>query len=162
MPPGPVAPGPPPAFAIVIKDAKKSEGLLALWRKDDKVWLEIPAALFDKPLLFSVNISHALGERGLVGSTMGPNWLASFVKVGSTQIHLLALNSAYVATGTAQQLALAQRTIAEGLTARQVEALVKEPLPASAAPPRHAASTSAHNAESRSAPARCAGFPPDM
>ena len=92
----------------MIKDAKKSDGLLALWRKDDKVWLEIPAALFDQPLMFSVNISHALGERGLVGSTMGPNWLASFVKVGSAQIQLLALNTEHVATGAAQQLALAQ------------------------------------------------------
>ena len=107
-PPVPPAPGLPPAFATVIKDAKKSDGLLVLWRKDDKVWLEIPEALFDKPLMFSVNISHALGERGLVGSSMGPDWLASFVKVGSTQIHLLALNTGHVATGTAQQLALAQ------------------------------------------------------
>jgi hypothetical protein len=102
------APGQPPAFATVIKDAKKSEGLLPVWRKDDKVWLEIPAAMFDKPLLFSVNISHSLGERGLVGSTMGPSWLASFVKVGSSQIQLLALNSEHVAKGAPQQLTLAQ------------------------------------------------------
>ena len=115
-PPGPAAsapgappsPGQPPAFATVIKDAKKTDGLLNLWRKDDKVWLEIPVALFDKPLLFSVNISHSLGERGLFGSSMGPDWLASFVRVSSTQIQLLALNSRYVGTGAAQQLALAQ------------------------------------------------------
>jgi hypothetical protein len=107
-PGAPPAPGQPPAFATVIKDAKKTDGLLSLWRKDDKVWLEIPAALFDKPLLFSVNISHALGERGLVGSSMGPDWLASFVRVSSTQIQLLALNSRYVGTGAAQQFALAQ------------------------------------------------------
>ena len=107
-PVAPPTPGQPPAFATVIKDAKKTDGLLALWRKDDKVWLEIPAALFDKPLMFSVNISHSLGERGLVGSSMGPDWLASFVKVGSAQIQLLALNNAFVATGAAQQLALTQ------------------------------------------------------
>jgi len=54
----PPAPGQPPAFATVIKDAKKTDGLLPIWRKDDKVWLEIPAALFDKPLLFNVNIGR--------------------------------------------------------------------------------------------------------
>jgi hypothetical protein len=101
-------PGQPPAFAVVIKDATRTDGVLPLWRKDDKVWLEIPPALFDKPLMFSVNVSHALGERGLSGGTMGPNWLVSFVKVGSAQIQLQALNSEYIASGAAQKVALAQ------------------------------------------------------
>ena len=104
----PPVPGQPPAFAAVIKDAKKIEGLLPIWRKDDKTWLEIPATQFDKPLLFSVNVSHSLGERGLVGSTMGPSWLASFVKTSSTQVQLLALNADHVATGAPQQRALAE------------------------------------------------------
>ena len=36
---GPPVPGQPPAFATVIKDAKKTEGLIAFWQKDEKVWL---------------------------------------------------------------------------------------------------------------------------
>ena len=101
-------PGQPPAFATVIKDAKRSDGLIPLWRKDEKVWLEIDPALLDKPLMFSVNIANSVGERGLHGSTMGPSWLASLVKTTTTQIQLQALNAEHIATGTAQQHALAQ------------------------------------------------------
>lgn len=97
-----------PAFALVVKDAERVDGLIPVWRKDDQVWLEIPVALIDEPLLFSVNISHSLGERGLHGSTMGPSWLASFVRVGSNQIQLQALISDYVATGVPRQYTLEQ------------------------------------------------------
>ncbi len=107
-PPAPPAPGTPPPFATIIKDAKRSDGLLPVWRKDDKFWLEIPAALLDQPLLFSANISHAVGERRLHGSTMGPAWLVSFVKVGQSQIQLQALNTEFVASGKPQQHTLAQ------------------------------------------------------
>ena len=104
----PAVPGQPPLFATVIKDAKRSDGLLPLWRKDDKVWLEIPATLLDQPLMFSANVSHSVGERGLSGSSMGPVWLVSFVKVSSTQVQLQALNTDFVAKGKAQELTLAQ------------------------------------------------------
>lgn len=97
-----------PAFALVVKNAERTDGLIPVWRKDDQVWLEIPVALIDEPLLFSVNISHSLGERGLHGSTMGPSWLASFVRVGSNQIQLQALISDYVATGVPRQFTLDQ------------------------------------------------------
>lgn len=97
-----------PAFASVVNGATRSEGLIPIWRKGDKVWLEIPVDLIDQPLLFSVNISHSLGERGLHGSTLGPSWLASFVQVGSHQIQLQALNSNVVATGVPRQVALEQ------------------------------------------------------
>jgi len=36
--PDPSAPKP---FADVIKDAKQTEGFIPVWRKDDKVWLEL-------------------------------------------------------------------------------------------------------------------------
>lgn len=101
-------PGQPPAFAVVIKDAKRSDGLIPVWRKDEKLWLEIAPARLDQPLMFSVNISNSVGERGLHASTMGPNWLASFVKTTPTQIQLQALNAEHIATGAAQQHALAQ------------------------------------------------------
>ena len=101
-------PGQPPAFAVVIKDAKRSDGLIPVWRKDEKLWLEIAPARLDQTLMFSVNISNSIGERFLHGSSMGPSWLASFVKTTPTQIQLQALNAEHIATGAAQQHALAQ------------------------------------------------------
>ncbi|MBC7732120.1 MAG: DUF5118 domain-containing protein, partial [Bacteriovorax sp.] len=42
-------PGGQPAFAVVIKDAKKSEGLFTLYQKDEKVWIELKPEDFNKP-----------------------------------------------------------------------------------------------------------------
>ena len=94
--PDPAAPKP---FADVIKGATQQAGFVPVWRRDDKVWLEIPAERLDQPFLLSVNVSHSVGERGLYASQMGPSWLASFRKINNTQIQLVALNTNYVATG---------------------------------------------------------------
>src|SRR5262245_52141555 len=53
--PGQTPPGPPPEkpFADVIKDAETVKGLFTLYRKDDKVWLEILPEQFDKIYLRS-------------------------------------------------------------------------------------------------------------
>ena len=51
-------PGQPPAFATVIKDAKKTDGLITLWQKDDKVWLELKPEDFGKPFFLSPKISQ--------------------------------------------------------------------------------------------------------
>src|SRR4051812_47568297 len=40
-PPVAAAPGALRPFADVIKDAKRSDGVLTVWQKDDKVWLEL-------------------------------------------------------------------------------------------------------------------------
>ena len=95
--PEPAAPKP---FAEVIKGATQQAGFVPVWRKDEKVWLEIPAERLDKPFLLSANIAQSVGERGLYGSQMGPSWLASFRRVNN-QIQLIALNTEYVASGTA-------------------------------------------------------------
>ena len=49
----PPALGQPPLFATVIKDAKQSDGLIAFWQKDEKVWLELKPEDFGKPFLLS-------------------------------------------------------------------------------------------------------------
>ena len=98
--PDPAAPKP---FAEVIKGATQQAGFVPIWRKDDKLWLEIPAERLDQPFLLSVNISHSVGERGLYGSQMGPAWLAMFRKVNNTQIQLVAINTNFVATGKPMQ-----------------------------------------------------------
>ncbi len=95
-------------FADVIKGAQRQAGYLPLWRKDEKVWLEIAPAQFDQPILMSVNIAGSVGERGLYGSQMGPSWLAAFRKIGANQVQLIALNTAYSADGGAMQATIGQ------------------------------------------------------
>ncbi|MFO1262457.1 MAG: zinc-dependent metalloprotease [Rhodoferax sp.] len=87
----PTAPKP---FAEVTKDAKVENGLFPIWRKDEKVWLEIPQAMLNKPFLFSSNIANSVGERGLYASQMGASWMATFRLVGR-QVQLLALNTKF-------------------------------------------------------------------
>ena len=46
----PADPTAPKPFADIIKDAKVQDGLFPIWRKDEKVWMEIPKAAFNKPI----------------------------------------------------------------------------------------------------------------
>ena len=103
--PDPVAPKP---FDEVIKGATEQAGYFGLWRKDEKLWLEIAPERHDEAFLLSVNISHSVGERRLYGSMMGPSWLASFRRIGSQQIQLIALNTNYVASGAPMKAAIDQ------------------------------------------------------
>ncbi|MDC6166752.1 zinc-dependent metalloprotease [Paucibacter sp. XJ19-41] len=93
-PPSPASAAAPKPFAEVIKGASPDEGLFPRWRKDDKVWIEVPKAALNKPFLFSVNFSNSVGERGLYASQMGPAWLAEFRLVGK-QLQLIALNTQF-------------------------------------------------------------------
>ena len=87
----PPAPGTPPAFAEVIKEAKRSDGYLPLWTKDDKTWLEIPAALLDKPMFLGNSLASGLGERGFWPGMMGPEQLVVLRRQGNN-LQLLARN----------------------------------------------------------------------
>jgi hypothetical protein len=88
----------PPPFAEVVKDAKREDGFVPIWRKDEKVWLEITPERLGKPFLLSVNVKNAVGERGLYAGAMGPAWLAQFRKVGN-QIQLVAQQTDFRADG---------------------------------------------------------------
>lgn len=84
----------PKPFAEVTKDAKVENGIFPIWRKDEKVWLEIPKTMLNKPFLFTVNIANSVGERGLYASQMGGDWMSEFRLVGK-QVQLLALNTKF-------------------------------------------------------------------
>jgi len=104
----PVDPTAPKPFTDVTKDAKVENGLFPIWRKDDKVWLEIPTSLLNKPFLFTSNIANSVGERGLYASQMGGSWMAEFRLVGK-QVQLLALNTKFRAlSGEGSQRAIEQ------------------------------------------------------
>jgi hypothetical protein len=59
----------------VTRDAKRSDGFLPVWKRDDKTWLEIPADRLDKPMFFGASLASGLGERfvfpGLMGRSRG-------------------------------------------------------------------------------------------
>jgi len=90
-PPDPTAPKP---FAEIIKDATRQDGFVPVWRKDEKVWLEITPERLGQPLLVTVNVAQSVGERGLYASQMARDWLAEFRKVGS-QFQLVAKQVAF-------------------------------------------------------------------
>lgn len=81
-------------FAEVIKGAKVQAGFVPVWRKDERTWLEIPAALLGQPFLFSANTAQSIGERSLYASQMGPSGLAAFRRVGRS-VQLVWLNTQF-------------------------------------------------------------------
>ena len=93
-----VDPTAPKPFLDVIRGAREQPGLFPIWRKDEKVWLEIPKAAFNKPFLFSVNVANSLGERGLYASQMDDSHLVEWRRIGN-QVQLVALNTAFRAEG---------------------------------------------------------------
>jgi hypothetical protein len=101
-------PGAPKPFDEVIKGATQQSGFVPIWRKDDKIWLEIPTERLDQPFLLSVNVAGSVGERGLYASQMGPSWLATFRKIGTNQMQLIALNTAFVSSTPAMKSAVEQ------------------------------------------------------
>ena len=103
----PADPTAPKPFAEVIKGAREQPGLFPIWRKDEKVWIEIPKEAFNKPFLFSVNVANAVGERGLYASQMLGDEMAEWRRIGN-QVQLIALNTKYRSDNESSKLALAQ------------------------------------------------------
>ncbi|EHR71934.1 hypothetical protein BurJ1DRAFT_3119 [Burkholderiales bacterium JOSHI_001] len=96
-------PGQPPAFATVIKDAKKTDGLITLWQKDEKVWLELKPEDFGKPFFLSPKISQGIGEASIFGGLMANRYgrwgrpqMVEWKRVHNL-VQLMARNTAAVA-----------------------------------------------------------------
>ena len=95
------APGQPPAFATVIKDAKQTEGLIAYWQKDDKVWLELKPEDFNRPFFLSPKLARGIGEAGIFGGSISvpgsriDEHIVEFRRVHNL-IQLVAVNSSFV------------------------------------------------------------------
>jgi len=124
------APGQPQPFANVIKDAKRIEGALTLWQKEDKVWIELAPGDFGKPWLFAPKIAQGIGESGLFGGTMvgpygryGRQQLVEFRRLHN-QVQLLARNTEFRAPdgtpeGRAVQAAFSPSLIGSAAVASQ-------------------------------------------
>jgi hypothetical protein len=91
------APGAPRPFADVIKDARRMDGLVTLWQKDDKVWLELKEADFGQPFILSPKLKQGIGEgRFFFGGIMGEEVVVEFRRVHN-QVQLLAKNMEFTA-----------------------------------------------------------------
>jgi hypothetical protein len=88
--------------------------VLAAWRKDDKVWLELRPEDFGRPWLFSPKVARGIGEGWIFGGQMigrsGPVGRAQVVALRRVhqQVQLVALNSQHLAqAGTPQARSVA-------------------------------------------------------
>ena len=88
-----------PSFAVALKDARKIDGLIPLWKKDDKVFAEIPDALLGKELFVLISIAKGIGDRSILGGMsvgFGDDWVWQFRKVDDT-IHVVRKNVRFFA-----------------------------------------------------------------
>jgi len=90
------APGGLRPFADVIKDAKRSDGILTVWQKDDKVWLELKPEDFNRLFFLSPKLKTGIGERGFYGGLMVDNGIVEFRRVYN-QVQLIWRNVGYIA-----------------------------------------------------------------
>lgn len=105
-----------PAFANVIKDARRIEGPIVVWQKDDKVWLELKPADFNQPLFLSPKLKTGLGESRFFGGLMADDLVVEFRRIHNL-VQLLARNTEYVAaphtsTGRAVEAAFSPSLLA--------------------------------------------------
>ena len=115
-------PPPPKPFAEIIKDAKEEPGFFTTWRKDDKVWIEIPETMWDRPFFFSVNVTNSIGDAGMYGNQMGGflatgrgQYFASFKKFGPTGVQFIARNVSYAAASDSPIRHAVERSFSDSL-----------------------------------------------
>ncbi len=102
-PAAPPVPGALPPFDTVAKDFKKTDALFPVWRKDDRVLLELKAEDLNKPYFFSPKLSRGIGEKRFFGGLMMGPWgfysgaqVVEFRRVHN-QLRMLALNTEFAA-----------------------------------------------------------------
>ena len=89
-------PGSPAAFATVILGAKKTEGLFTLYQKDEKFWLELKPADFNKPFFLSPKIATGIGEARVFGGLMDDALVIEFRRIHN-QVQMIARNTRFTA-----------------------------------------------------------------
>lgn len=99
------APRPAPASSLrafddVVAGAQRIDGVIALWQRDDKVWLELAPGDFGQPFFLSPKLKTGIGDGRFYGGRMAGEQLVEFRRVHN-QLQLLIVNSAYRAPGGA-------------------------------------------------------------
>lgn len=103
--PPPAAPQPP--FAVVIRDAKKTEGLFTLYQKDERAWIALEPEDFDKSFFLAPKLVSGIGEAYLYGGRFDDAQVIQFRRINN-QVQMIAVNTRYKATpGTPEARAIA-------------------------------------------------------
>jgi len=104
-----LAPGGMRPFAEVVKDAKRSDGVLAVWQKDDRVLIELRPEDLNKPFFLSPKLKSGIGEGSFYGGSMlfGDSGIVEFRRIYN-QIQMIWLNVNYAANaGSPEALSIA-------------------------------------------------------
>ncbi|WP_290639246.1 zinc-dependent metalloprotease [Aquabacterium sp.] len=116
----PQAPQQPP-FEAVIKGAERQDGLLPIWKRQEKIWIELAPNAFGKSFFLSPKLASGIGEAGVFGGLMQSRWAqvgrpqwVEFRKV-QQQVQLLAINSAYTAQKGSPQARAVQAAFSPSL-----------------------------------------------
>lgn len=121
--PGAGQAGQAPPFEVVTKGAERQAGLLPIWKRQDKLWIELSPQVLGKPLFLSPKLATGIGEAGVLGGLMQsryaqvgrPQWV-EFRKV-QQQVQLVAVNSAYTAASGTPQAKAVQAAFSPSLLA---------------------------------------------
>jgi hypothetical protein len=98
--------GTPAPFAEVTREAKRLDGYLPVWTRDDKIWIEIPAILIDQPMFFASSLVGGIGIGGLWPGMMGREYIVSLRRVGNNVLLLARNQHARAPIGTTLALAV--------------------------------------------------------
>jgi hypothetical protein len=86
-------------FDKLTADSEKSEGLFKLYRKKERLYLEIEPGQFDKSYLFLISIARGIGTGFVLGGMTwqtDDDWLLSFRRVGD-RVHIVRRNIRFTA-----------------------------------------------------------------
>ncbi|MCL2306939.1 MAG: zinc-dependent metalloprotease [Proteobacteria bacterium] len=112
--------GKEPLFAKVIEDAEALDGFLKLYRKDDKVWIELMPEDFDRLFYLKSNLDRGIGEKRFFGGMMtypaGLYGVVQFRKVGRT-VQMLKRNMLYTAAPETPEARAVARSFSDSLLA---------------------------------------------
>ena len=100
--------GAPAPFAEVTREAKRVDGYLPVWTRDDKTWIEIPATLIDQPMFFASSVVGGIGIGGLWPGMMGREHIVSLRRVGNNVLLLARNQLARAPAGTALARAVSE------------------------------------------------------
>ena len=88
------------AHAKYIKDAKKIDGLITLYRKDDKLYGELKTANYTPEYIVLLSIARGIGSGQLLGGMswgFGDDWVWKFRKIND-KVHIIRKNVRFRAT----------------------------------------------------------------
>ncbi|MDR2244463.1 MAG: zinc-dependent metalloprotease [Burkholderiales bacterium] len=118
--PGARPSGREPPFAKVIEDATTLDGFLTLYRKDDKVWIELMPEDFGRLFYLKSNLDRGIGEKRFFGGMMtypaGVQGVVQFRKVGRT-VQMLEKNMVYTAAPETPEARAVARSFSDSLLA---------------------------------------------